>query len=185
MKKFLLVVSIVMAAVCVNGQSFKNGDLVINAGLGVGYTYGLWGYDVNSWPTLHVSAEKGIMDFENMGVIAIGGFLSYKHFSVNGYSEELSWSDTYVGGRGIFHYTDLGVDKLDVYGGIGLGLRFYTQPTWVYTSTYNYRWDKETHTSAFLGLFLGGRYYLTDKVGVFGEVGYDAAWLKAGVSFKL
>lgn len=168
-----------IAATRLNAQTFKNGDFDINAGIGLGYTYSLYS-GVSSWPALVVSAEKGFKDLSDIGVISIGGSIGFKHISYS--AANWSWNDLYVGGRGALHLTNIKVDKLDLYGGASLGLRFYTYPDVVYPY---YTIEKKTHTSVFFGIFGGGKYYLTDKIAVFGELGYDVAWLKLGVTFKL
>ena len=34
------------------------------------------------------------------------------------------------------------------------------------------------------GIFLGGRYLFTDKIGAFAELGYDMSYLKLGLTGK-
>lgn len=167
----------------VQAQTFNNGDFEINAGIGLGYTYSIYS-GTSQWPALVVSAEKGIRDIDNLGVLSVGGIIGYKHFS---YSDaDWSWSDLYIGARGAIHLNDLiQVDKLDVYGGASLGLRFYTYPTVEYNGYYDWEIKKKTFTKLFLGVFTGAKYSFSDKIAGFAELGYDIAWLKLGVAFKL
>lgn len=167
-----------------NAQTFKNGDFNLNAGIGLGYTYSLYS-GATSWPALVVSADKGVKDLPDLGVLSIGGTIGYKHISASGTGYDWSWSDLYVGARGALHFSSISSDKLDVYGGVSLGLRFYTYPTVVYDGFYDLNIEKKTHTGGFFGIYGGAKYSFTDKIGGFAELGYDIAWLKLGVSFKL
>lgn len=167
-----------------NAQTFKNGDFNINAGIGLGYTYSLY-TGATSWPAIVVSAEKGFKDMPDIGVLSIGGTIGYKHISASGTGYDWSWNDLYVGARGALHLSSISSEKLDVYGGVSLGLRFYTYPTVVYSGLYNYDIQKKTHTAGFFGIFAGAKYFFTDKIAGFAELGYDISWLKLGVSFKL
>jgi len=182
--KILLSIMLVFGAlITTNAQTFKNGDFNINAGLGLGYTYGIYSGST-SWPAIVVSGEKGFKEIGDVGVISLGGIVAFKHISYS--ASSWSWNDFYVGGRGALHLTSIKMDKLDVYGGASLGLRFYTYPEGVVTLTYPY-YDiqKKTHATVFFGIFGGAKYSLTEKIGIFGELGYDVSWIKLGVSFKL
>jgi hypothetical protein len=185
-KKLLLAVIFVTNIAFANAQAFKKGDLDINAGIGLGYTYGFYS-GASSWPLLYVSGEKGVTDIENIGTVSVGALIAFKHISVSGYGtdENWSWNDLYVGGRGALHFSGLKVDKLDVYGGASLGLRFYSYPTAVYNGGFDFTIENKTHTALFFGLFGGGKYYVTDKIALFGELGWDVAWLKLGVTIKI
>ena len=169
-------------------QTFKNGDFDINAGIGLGYTYSLYSGG-SSWPALVVSAEKGVHELSDIGVISVGGTFGYKHFSYSGSGYDWTWNDFYIGGRGALHVNSIKIDKVDLYGGASLGLRIYTYPEAVVTYSGGFPVgvgiEKKAHSEVFFGIFAGGKYSFTDKIAVFGELGYDIAWLKLGVSFKL
>jgi len=182
MKKLLLIISIISVILLnSNAQKFEKGNLAFNAGLGLGYTVGLY-TGANSIPLLFASGEMGIYDWEGIGVISVGGIIAYKRISYTAYVYDWSWSDLYIGGRGLLHINELvDIDKVDIYGGISLGVRFYTSPVLVNLVDL----EKKTYSKLFSGAFIGGRYYLTDKISAYGELGYDVAYLKLGVSFKL
>jgi len=185
--KTKILLSFVSLALFFNGlqaQTFKNGDFNINAGIGLGYTYSLYS-GVSSWPAIVVSAEKGIKELPNLGVLSIGGTFGFKHISLSGTGSDWNWNDFYIGARGALHLSAITSDKLDVYGGASLGVRIYTYPDVVYNGGYDYSIEKKAHTTAFFGIFGGAKYSFTEKFAVFGELGYDISWLKLGVSFKL
>ncbi|MDP4207733.1 MAG: hypothetical protein Q8928_02855 [Bacteroidota bacterium] len=162
----------------VKAQAFNNGDLVLNAGLGLGYA---WSNGSSGSPALSVSLEKGIQNIDNLGILSIGGIAAYKSNSVSGFGYNYSWSDFYLGARAALHFRIVEVDKLDTYAGISLGLRFYSTPVWNINNT---QWDKGTGTSVFAGIYGGARYYFSNNWAAFSEIGYDISWLKLGVSYK-
>jgi hypothetical protein len=184
-KNLLIAALLFVSTAFANAQTFKNGDININAGIGLGYTYGLYS-GASSWPMLYVSGEKGFKEIDNVGVISLGALLAFKHisFSGTGTDQSWSWNDFYVGARGALHLASIKVDKLDLYGGASLGLRFYSYPTYVFNLEGG-TIENQTHTTVFFGLFAGGKYYLTDGIALFGELGWDVAWIKIGVTFKL
>jgi hypothetical protein len=182
MKKIIVTLTL---SICLlgfsNAQTFSNGDMVFNGGIGVGYSYGLYS-GANSTPLLFLSGEKGMYDLENIGVISVGGVVAFKHISYDAYGYDWSWNDFYIGGRGILHVNDvIEVENVDLYLGISLGLRIYSYPT--YTTGVNL--ENESFTRVFSGGFFGARYYFNEKFAGMAELGYDIAWLKLGVSYKL
>jgi hypothetical protein len=94
------------------------------------------------------------------------------------------------GVRGAYHFSkhlNLKTDKLDLYGGVFLGYLFANSkvleaPSGYYAGYYN---NYSYGSTVRLGLFGGARYYFTDKVAAFGELGYGIAPLSIGVTFKL
>ncbi len=103
--------------------------------------------------------------------------MAFRHISIGDYYD---WNEFYIGPRGAFHLTMLKVENLDVYGGVSFGLRFYSEPTYVGVNNYG----RNTFTSAYGGLFVGGRYYFSKGFGVFSELSYDITFIKLGVVFK-
>ena len=187
MRKLLLAFVFIASTAIANAQTFKKGDLDINAGLGLGYSYGFYSGS-SAWPTLYASVEKGFFQIKDIGVISIGGLLAYEHISVS--DLDYSWNDFYIGARAAFHFSQIKVENLDLYAGISTGLRFYSYPVYNYviTSTYpyyDYTYENETHTTTFGGMFAGAKYFFTNNFGAFGELGYDVTYLKLGVTFKL
>lgn len=156
------------------GQEFKVDDNVLSIGFGLGSTHDL--YYGSAWPALLATYERGFKEINDVGIISLGAIAAFQHQSWG----DLDWNNFYLMARGGFHLTMLDIDKLDVYGGISLGLRFYSEP---YYATATAR-ETETHVSPDYGLFVGGRYYFTENVAVFSELLYDVSWLKLGVSFK-
>lgn len=147
------------------------GNVLLNAGVGFGYYYGGGG------TSLALSAEWAINNF-----ISIGPYLgiSSSNYNYAGYGK---YSVTFldIGARGSYHFSqhlNLDTDKLDLYGGVGLG--------YVATS-YSDEWaGYDPYSGGIRGsLFGGARWYFSDKFAVNGEVGFGYAPLLLGVTFKL
>lgn len=82
-----------------------------------------------------------------------------------------------IGARGAFHYPI--VDKLDTYGGVTLGI---ISRSWKWNGSVN-RTDHPTRKPYTGDLFVGGRYYFSDKFAAMGELSL-AAYLTLGISMK-
>lgn len=184
MRLIVLVVAvtiIISAQSTVKAQAFQNGDMVANLGAGFGW-YG-YGYGATSLPALSLSIEKGIKDLENIGPLSIGGIVGFKHASY-AYSSvyDYSWNDFIVAARGAIHYDLLKNEKVDTYGGVAIGLR---AQSYNYYDFFNSN-EKRTSTTihALFAFYLGGRYYLTDNLAAFGELGYGLGYLTIGISYK-
>ncbi|MBC8045608.1 MAG: outer membrane beta-barrel protein [Fimbriimonadaceae bacterium] len=94
------------------------------------------------------------------------------------YNTSFIYQSYSVLGRLNFHFGD--ADKVDPYAGIGMGYR---------NSNYKYKSDDpnfdEADVNSFLhfgvDLTLGARFYLTDNIGIYGEVGLAKSPLQIGL----
>lgn len=168
----------VPARAAASGTVFDVGTNVVNLGIGLGthYSYGI-GTGTSVSPAFSASFERGIVAV-GPGVVGVGVFAGYQSASYEYLGFKDRFTDIIITARGAFHYPFF--EKFDTYGGAGLGLRRlgyssnYTGPVVVdYGST-----------GVVLGLFVGGRYYFTDSIGAFAELGYDQTYLKVGLAAK-
>ncbi|TYP95149.1 hypothetical protein LX73_0444 [Fodinibius salinus] len=149
---------------------FQEGDLVINAGIGLGATYSTFGGGGLGLP-LGAGAEYGVADLET-GIIGVGGdfgFISGSGVSI-----------LYIGGKGSYHFNELlelGNDNLDLYGGLGLYYRNY--------SFSNSFVSSNVGSGMVAAFHLGARYYFSEQLGAYAELGNNWGWLNIGVAFKL
>ena len=168
--------------IMVNAQtpSFQKGNKVLNLGIGIS-GYSPSGYKVTT-PSASASFEIGIADkVFNNGSIGIGGYLGYANYKENdNYSKNDYWTVNriLIGARGVFHYPL--VDKLDTYGGLALGINIRS-----------WKWNgsviEPSHPSRtpFGGdIFVGGRYYFSDKFAMMAELALTA-YLTLGITLKL
>lgn len=168
-------------------QTFAKGTTVANVGMGFGwYNYG---YNIISLPAISFSLEKGIYDISDLGTISIGAIGGWKHASyidnfyrTTTYKQRWNWNDYIVAGRCALHFTALKIDKTDLYGGIALGLRIESAH---YRDEYlNYN-STSSSINPLFSVYAGGRYYFTEKLALYGEVGYGLGYLTIGASYKL
>jgi hypothetical protein len=169
--------------------SFAKGTVAANLGLGIGagYNYGFGlGGNLNSSPAISLSVEKGILEGIGPGVISVGGLIGYQSYNykwdILGDEYKASWTNIYIAARGAYHYNFTDNPKIDTYAGVSLAARIEK-----YSNNYNGgNTPDNDYGKTYLdaGIFLGGRYLVTDKVGAFAELGYDMSYLKIGVTAK-
>ena len=184
MKKslFLTLAICVIAGVSVSAQqpTFVKGDNVVSLGVGLGGYLGTgWSYTGSSakkMPLIAASFDHCIIDnlFNEKSSIGVGGLIGFKSVK---FPDWVKYNYFVFGARGTFHYAL--VNKLDTYGGLHLGYD-YCNVKWIGHDSYNHG-----GASGFsYGFFVGGRYYFTDSIGAYAELGYGYAILNLGVSFK-
>lgn len=181
MKKLLTFLFAGILSISASAQSFNEGDKIVQVGIGVGSPF----YAANTsmvLPPMHISGEYGFSD--KIGIGGLIGFAASKYESTL-FGGSYSWSYKYliIGGRGSYHFYN--TDKIDAYGGVMLGANIASAK---FESDIEglEQWVTEPKAGGVAyGFYAGGRYYLSDKMAVFGEVGYNIAWVSAGLSFKL
>jgi hypothetical protein len=157
----------------------------LGVGLGVDYDYAPgFGGSVQSTPAITLSVEKGIVESVGPGIISVGGLVGYNGYSyewnVSGDRYKASWKNLIVTARGAYHYNFTNDPKIDTYAGVSLGARIedYSDN---YKGSIGGSYGGTYLTS---GVFLGGRYFFSDTIGAFAELGYDTSYWKLGFSAK-
>lgn len=160
---FLFAISISSSA-----QSFQQGDKLLN--IGVGFSSGLAGMSI---PPVSASYEVGITD--NISVGAYGGLYSISS-SVAGFKS--STMSIAALGRAAYHH-DFGVENLDTYAGLmaGAGITLLNSNIPAL--------DNSTNVGFGWGAFLGARYYFTQSMSAFTELGAGFTNVTVGISFKM
>jgi hypothetical protein len=189
-KVFLYVVSTVLLFFVVSSLSlqaqniFSKRDMVANAGMGFGGT-NAFGFLMSG------SFDYGIIDhlFDEKSSLGIGGFLGYSvhdhkftYISTTQFNNGWKEKNLILGARGALHYQF--VDKLDTYGGLMLGYN-------IVSPKYYGDWSEVIRTNpnstVVSSIFVGGRYYITNHIGAFSELGFGYGlyyYLQIGVSFR-
>ncbi|MVZ63616.1 hypothetical protein [Sphingobacterium humi] len=178
MKRTIFLIMGVLITTFSYAQQFQKGTTVVNAGIGLGTALGGLG---KARPAISLSLDRGVWPVGGPGVISLGGYLGntgYK-YSSGGYTAK--WNYFIVGARGAYHYNGFSsVPKLDVYGGAMLGYNIVN-----YSSDGN---DVDISNSYGSGIgfsgFLGGRWFFTERIGAYAELGYGVSVLNAGLAIK-
>lgn len=188
MKKLLFIVT--AALIGYQGQAqestFYKGDIVFNAGIGIGTT--LWsGAGYNSiLPPVSISGEYGIVeDFLTDDLtLGIGGYIGIagSRFTSRFGNEEWGYRYNYtvIGGRAAVHYPLL--DQLDTYGGLMIS---YNSVSVKEIGTIPIGLGRAASGGMGFSLYVGGRYYFSEQFAAMLELGYGIAYLNIGVALKI
>ena len=155
MKKIILVLFIMVAVNSMKGQTFDKGTSVLQLGAGFGGNFGT---------PFGLGYETGISD-----KIGIGGFVGYSSKSFIG----VKVTNILLAAKGNYHFYQ--TDKLDTYAGAMIG---YAIANVSGGGTF-------ADDGVNFGGQIGARYYFTDSIGAFAELGYGIANLNVGIAFKL
>lgn len=178
LRKFLfLAVALCSISLGYAQEIFSKGTTAINAGIGIGSSV-----SNVSFPPLSVSMDYSLVDNlidDANGAISIGGLVGYVGSKQNFYGSTYSASHAILGVRGAFHYQF--IPKLDTYAGLMLSYNLvsgsWSGPEVIDSSVAGSKVD--------LGAYLGARYFFTEQIGAFAELGYTIAFLNLGVTFTL
>jgi hypothetical protein len=161
---------------------FNKGDQVLNIGLGIGNKLYSGNYYQSKFPPVSAYYEFCVKDelFNASSSFGVGGFLGITG-AKSGYTNN-TWRYTsfILGPRAAIHYQFL--EKFDTYGGLMLGYNIVST-----------KWTGEgeggNNTASVSGfawsLFVGGRYYLSDKLAALVELGYGISYVNVGIALKL
>lgn len=172
-----------------NAQShtFSKSDLVFNLGIGFGTSLYSGSYYKSTLPPISISGEYGVKDdflITDM-TLGLGGYVGFAgskyevtspYFGTYGYK----FSYTVIGVRGALHYPV--VDKLDTYGGIMVGYNIVSIKEIGDVPSIGY---SASGSEASFSIYVGGRYYFSEKFAAMAEIGYGIAYLNIGVALKL
>ena len=145
-------------------QSYSKGDNLLNVGVGLGGGFGT---------PIGLSFEHGFSD-----QISAGAYVAYSSTSQNFGASKATYTYILTAARASYHF-DFGVEKLDPYVGAILGYNIVSA-----------KWSGAAIPGGNAGAVIygghaGARYYVSDKIAVFGEVGYGIGTLNAGIAFKV
>jgi hypothetical protein len=173
MKRIILSVLVLTTVVTANAQNgaYSKGDKLLNVGIGVNSYY-------SGGIPLGASLEFGVTDDISVGANA--DYLSHKYSGLSSYK----FTALYLGARGSYHFNNLlniNNDKVDVYGGLTLGYRIFS-----WKDNYSNSLLGDSYGSGvYLGGFVGGKYYFSNNVGAFLELGAIGSTNgRVGVAFK-
>lgn len=173
MKKTIFLTTFLLVTILSFSQSggFAKGDKQLNIGVGVNS-----GYD-NGIP-FGASFEVGITD-----AISVGGNFDYLSSDFGNAFGDFKFTALYFGARGSYHFNELFEienEKIDVYAGATVGYRSFS-----WDDDFNDSLGDDYDSALFVGIYAGARYYFTDSIGAFLEVGdIGSTNARLGVTFK-
>lgn len=189
MKKKLLIIVFALMGTGLMAQPFAEGAQAVNLGLGFGQTLFVGSGYGFSFPGIMASYEYGLKEIPMgphlNGVISVGGFAgwlqnTYKYqFWVD--DVRLIYNSFLFSARGNYHF--IFHEKIDTYAGITLG---YSVINSKYKGGSIPAGQFTPQTGSFQGGgYIGGRYYFSDYLAVYAELGWMLAVLQVGVTYRL
>lgn len=181
---------------------FNESSKIINIGIGFGsrgyysYNRGILGYSYHSSPAISLSYEQALKQKVGPGYLGVGAYLGYQsaylqydnyYYNNNKYYYRHSWKYMLFSARAAYHLDELNFEKGELYFGAIIGLRYQSysyETNSIDPNRYDYQLSNNSLYPSW-SLFVGGRYYFTPKIAVFGELGYGISYLTGGISFKL
>ncbi|MBF9141928.1 hypothetical protein [Hymenobacter properus] len=163
-------------------RSFSKGSSALNLGVGFGLGYNYTtGSNTSQTPALSLSYMYGVGN-AGPGAISVGALVGYKSITWKDGSESATLRNIYAGARGAFHY-GFHNPHLDAYAGLGVGLRVAS-----YTDSYNGGGLSQSQTNSGsqveVNSFAGVRYFFSEAIGAFAELGNDTSYLKLGLNAR-
>lgn len=197
MKQYLLFAPIAFLILMGTSQQvqaqYQQGDVLINGGLSVGLLGYNWsGYNrVGAVPAITANVEYSL---DNR--IAVGPYIGYfgrnYRWKATGKSHQHRFSAFAFGARGTVHATELVNDWfnimideniLDLYGSAQLGYEVYS---WNYDDDLNPDFYPRSSGNLNLGLIIGARYTINQKLSGYLELGRGTFSLATfGLTFRL
>ncbi|MGZ3901130.1 MAG: hypothetical protein ACXVNM_03355 [Bacteroidia bacterium] len=182
------------------GKCFGENTKILNLGigfLGTGYyNYSRYGaYTYRNSPALSISYEQALHKKLGPGYLGLGAYFGYQsayyqyndyYYNGDRYYYKHSWKYMMIAARGAYHADILNFEKGELYFGAIIGLRIQTYNYYNSSPDPNKNDYALRQGSVYPGysLFVGGRYYFTDNIGLFGELGYGISYLTLGLSLK-
>jgi hypothetical protein len=179
-------------------EAFGKGSNILSLGVGLGGNYTYYGGGYTSTPDFVLSYENGTFGDVGPGTISLGALLAFKGVSYDytdyhsGYYYNQSWTYYIIGIRSAYHLTIPSAPRFDPYVGIMLGYYdisykvsssdpYFNSPGDPYYATYS---NSYASYMAF-SLYIGARYYVSNRVGLWLELGYGYTDAALGICFKL
>ena len=178
MKKSIFILLAIFVAAAAQAQPFQKGTTTANVGVGLGTALGGLG---KARPAISASIDHGVWYVGGPGIISLGGYVGNTGYKYSSGNYTYKWNYIVVGARGAYHYNGFTtVPNLDVYGGAMLGYNIVK-----YSSDGDDMAMVNNYGSG-MGLsgFLGSRWFFSDKIGAYAELGYGVSVLNVGLTFK-
>ncbi|WP_341839768.1 outer membrane beta-barrel protein [Chitinophaga caseinilytica] len=176
----------------IGGASAQDKKNIIQAGIGFGNTLD-YASGAKGMPTLNFTYERILPYKVGPGYFGAGITASYRSVKYTDHffdyedveaSRKWKYSNSVIALRGAYHLNSelIKIEKLDLYGALQLGARFWSSKVSGGTGDYGDANFKSKDTDFHVGFIAGARYFFTPSFGVYSELGYDVTWIKLGVA---
>ncbi len=181
-------------------KCFNENTHIINAGIGFGggnyYNFGKHGaYSYRVSPAFSLSYEQCLPKKAGPGFIGLGAYLGFQsatyryndvYYNSSKYYYQHNWSNVFIAARAAYHLDALNSKNAELYFGAVLGVRIQSYSYETNNLDPDNRYYALNNRGVHPGgsLFIGGRYYFTNNIGLFAEIGYGISYLTGGLSFK-
>lgn len=184
--KYLVVVFFFIITLSTGVQAqkpFYVGQMDVNVGVGFGTQWISNGY-YTLIPPLSVSFDYGMREDIGPGIIGIGAYIgasSYR-FEFPNTDYGFTYNTAIIMGRASYHYCF--ANRLDTYGGIGIGFRLVGNSIY---GTYPALFEPPADDSFVpaVNIYVGSKYYFSPSIAAFAEVGYGLTYFTLGATFKI
>jgi hypothetical protein len=189
---FLIVLFLSISFLNLKAQKMEVGTNFLSLGIGPSTHYS--SFHSGGTPAFRIAYDHGFREI-GPGTLTLGGSLGFftAHYDSRTWDGvsyyNYTWRWTYIVGAFrlgyYYNFDDLGIPDLNAYAGLGLGLRYvsfsdnYNGPSQIYHS-----YDG-SNTDFHFALYGGANYFLTKKLAIFLEFGYDISPVTVGATFKL
>jgi hypothetical protein len=177
-------------------QKMDVGTNFLSLGIGPRTSYNA--YHTTGMPAVRVSFDHGFKKI-GPGVLSLGGSLGYfaEHYKntygwwdLYGYhvqTYKANWNYFILAFRVGYYYNFkelIDMSNLNAYAGIGSGLRYHTYND-DYIGPINNTPDEASGAKFHMAAYGGINYFLTKKIAVYTEFGYDISFITLGVTVEL
>jgi hypothetical protein len=184
--KVLLLATLFAFGFCsANAQEVKNGDKILNLGIGLGSGLGYGTGYKTTMPAVSASLEFIVKDdlFDGKGAVGVGGYVGYSagkwEYTYSGGSYGWKYSNLVLGPRGYLHYSFM--EKLDTYAGLMIGYWVSSSKEYGTTQT---GYDAGSWGGFIWSGYVGGRYFFSDSFAGMLELGSGISYLNLGIALK-
>jgi len=169
-----------LGATAARASSFKDGQRLVGVTVGLGGLAGAYGDASGS--VLGVEYDQAINPEWSVGGI-LGHTSSHYHANYLGTAWGWDYGYTIIGARGAYHFAKQIKDpRLDAYVGATLG---YDVVSASYNGPTGIPYGSASSSYMLFGIHGGGRYDMSNKWGLQGELGFGIGYLSLGAYMRL
>ncbi len=168
------------------GRDFGKGQTDIQIGYGLLPTAVIMDNATTKLPPLSIRAERFLSGNFSLGVaFTMSSYQGEPIIIGDGLSQRVTNTTQQVVLRPAFHFTE--IKNADLYGGFQLGINFeeYEVDSGNFDFLKTYMGIQPQRTKMAYSAFIGGRYALGQRWSTFGEIGFGASLLTAGIGFRI